>query len=396
MTEDRATLSAVIPIPGPATAGRAAPVPAGIVRRWSVRLLKVLLFLVIFSAAMEGGVLLIWGEQPKLPRHVVRAPWGLRYNEPNARYRHKSAYGTWYFRINGQGMRADRDYAYQRTPGVRRVVCIGDSFTIGYEVDVEQTFSAVLERELKAAGLPAEVLNCGMSGRGSAEELLYLERELFKYQPDVVVVAFYGNDLADNVRSALFKLDNGRLVDWNPEYVPGGRLANFLNTNPVFNFLNERSDAFSFFNFRLTQFIKRVMVQQNTDDLAPPAASTAAASQDEVDRIIHGPPEQQELAAAIYERMYQSCRVKKTPLVILSIPNQFVTHHEPLYDQFPLSRFDTHRPGLYYLPAKEFLDPYVATTELYYTDRTGHWTPFSHEKSGQALAAVMIGNGLLN
>ena len=71
------------------------------------------------------------GEQPKFPWHVVEAEWGLRYNEPEARYRHKSADVNIRFRINAQGMRADHDYSYSKPEGVKRIVSLGDSFTIG-------------------------------------------------------------------------------------------------------------------------------------------------------------------------------------------------------------------------------------------------------------------------
>jgi hypothetical protein len=142
---------------------------------------------------------------------VVEAPWGLRYNDPGSKYRHKSADGTWWFRINRQGMRDNRDFSYKKPDGVKRIISLGDSFTIGYQVDVDQTFSAVLERELQKAGHDVEVLNAGVSGFSNAEEALYLERELLKYDPDLVVLSFYSNDLTDNVRTGLFRLKDGNL-----------------------------------------------------------------------------------------------------------------------------------------------------------------------------------------
>ncbi len=112
--------------------------------------------------AAEAFVLVAVGEQVKFPRRVVEAPWGLQYNEPGAQYRHKSRDGTWYFRINSQGMRADRDYRHEKPPGVRRILVVGDSFTVGYEVDVEQTLAMVLERELRHRNLTVDVLNAGV------------------------------------------------------------------------------------------------------------------------------------------------------------------------------------------------------------------------------------------
>src|SRR5687768_812852 len=83
--------------------------------------------LLVCWALIEIFVLFLFGEQPKFPRHVVKAPWGLRYNDPGTHYRHKSADVTTYFRINGQGMRADREYAYAKPAGTKRIVSLGDS-----------------------------------------------------------------------------------------------------------------------------------------------------------------------------------------------------------------------------------------------------------------------------
>ena len=66
------------------------------------------------------------------------------------------------------------------------------------------------------------MLNAGVSGFSSAEECLYLERELMKYRPDLVIVSFCPNDLDDNVRTGLFKLEGDQLVEGRETYVPAG------------------------------------------------------------------------------------------------------------------------------------------------------------------------------
>ena len=151
----------------------------------------------------ELAIRLVLGEQPKFARHVVRAPWGIRYNDPSSRYRHRSADVDVEFAINRQGMRCDHDVEHAKPAGRRRIVSLGDSFTIGYEVAATETFSSVLEARLRAAGLDVEVLNCGVSGFSNAEECLYLERELLNYSPDLVLVSFFDNDLDDNIRTGL-------------------------------------------------------------------------------------------------------------------------------------------------------------------------------------------------
>src|SRR5687767_11459329 len=108
-------------------------------RRAMLAAITLCLGLVFASVLAEVGVLAVAGEQPKFPRHVVGGPFGLRINEPNAHYRHKSADVTVWFDINAQGMRAERDFAREKPSGSRRIVSLGDSFTVGYEVAAEDT-----------------------------------------------------------------------------------------------------------------------------------------------------------------------------------------------------------------------------------------------------------------
>jgi hypothetical protein len=353
--------------------------------RWLRRIVLLLVSLLITWFAGEALVLLVFGEQVKFPRHVVAAPWGLRYNEPHSRYRHKSADGTWQFRINGQGMRDDREFAYGKPAGTLRIVSLGDSFTVGYEVDVTQTFSAVLERELRAAGKNVEVLNAGVSGFSNAEQCLYLERELFKYQPDLVLATFFGNDLVDNTRTGLFRCDGATLVPWNETYVPAGRLADFLNKNAFFNFLSERSNLFVFAKERLTLFLKRDMVRENERNLA------AAGAPSNGEAVFA----QRKLAAAIFERMYAKVRERGLPLVIHDLPTQFGPPERPLDDLFPYEEFKTERDGLLFVASKEVLAPHVGKELLYRQRSHFHLTAFAHEQAGKLLARAILARGLL-
>ncbi len=346
-------------------------------------------------------VLLVVGEVPKFPRRVVQAPWGLRYNDPGAHYRHKSADGTWNFHINNQGMRADRDYTYQKPPGVKRIVNLGDSFTIGFEVDLEQNYSSVLERELIAAGMQVEVLNTGVSGFSNAEAYLYLERELLKYEPDLVCVSFWYNDPLDNIRSDLFRLEGDRLVKRNKEYIPMGKLANFLNTNWVFNVLSEHSNAFVFLKGRITGILKNIMDDANERELQHAVDQSASvdrkhqtnvnlntATREETDY-------QQRLTAAIFERIYMLLRQKHIPLLILNIPTPYYDRDDLLVEEFPLPHFDVNRAGVTFFPAKEVLNPYVNEELLHWERSQFHWTPFSHEQVGKALTGLILDLKLL-
>lgn len=347
---------------------------------------------------VETLVLLFYGEQPKFPRHVVEAPWGLRYNDPGSKYRHKSADGTWWFRINRQGMRDDRDFSYKKPNGVRRIISLGDSYTIGYEVDVEQTFSAVLERELRKAGHEVEVLNAGVSGFSNAEQALYLERELLKYDPDLVVLSFYVNDLTDNVRTGLFRMKDGNLQEAAETYIPAGRVGNFLNSSWFFNLLSERSSAFVFTKERATQILKAEMVRANQQILREDQqAETARARVEDPPGTLSQLPKQQsdpkrELADAIFERIYEQLRQRRIPFIIQSIPTRT---EEGLVDSFLAVEFDLEQPGLYFVSMRDHLAPFVGREQLYWDRSHNHWTPFSHDQSGRALANLIVEEQLL-
>jgi len=360
---------------------------------FSANLALLCVSVLIAALLLELGVVFIVGEQAKFSRHVLGAPFGLRINEPNATYRHKSADVTIRFKINGQGMRASCDYPYNKPLGVKRILSLGDSFTVGYEVDNNETFSSVIERELRSRGVAIEVLNAGVSGYSTAEECLYLERELLRYDPDLVLVSFFANDLVDNERTNLFRLERDQLVQSSLTYVPAGWLGNFLNTNPFFNFLSERSSAFVLIKERATQILKRDIVEANRRNLRYAISSTPFTHHDaggQEGNVVY----QRKLASAIFERMYRTTWGRGLPLLIQSIP---LRENNPnhLVETFPLEDFNVHRRGIWFFPAKRILDPQVGKELLYWEHSQGHWTPYSHALAGRALATLIFDEHLL-
>jgi hypothetical protein len=136
------------------------------------------------------------------------------------RWRHE---GSSHVRINRDGYR-DRDHTVAKPPGTVRVAVLGDSFTEAFQVEQEDAFWAVMERDLErvlaASHRRAEVLSFGVSGFNPTQELLLLRERVWRYTPDVVVLAvFTGNDVRDS-HPALAPLDgrpyfhlrDGRLV----------------------------------------------------------------------------------------------------------------------------------------------------------------------------------------
>ena len=117
-------------------------------------------------------------------------------------------------RINLKGLR-DREHAYERSDDSGRVLVIGDSFAWGYGVEESQRFSQLLE-----TSMGVEVINAGVSGYSTDQELLWLRNEGIKYDPDLVILVLSGNDIGDNSQQLVntiyykpqFVKEEGRLI----------------------------------------------------------------------------------------------------------------------------------------------------------------------------------------
>lgn len=103
----------------------------------------------------------------------------------------------WEARFNSYGLR-DREYDLQK-PGVKRILLLGDSFTFGYGLNAEDTFDEVLERMLNESGTNEyQVLNAGVGGWGTIQEVLYALDHLKVFHPDAIVLTYCPNDQVDD------------------------------------------------------------------------------------------------------------------------------------------------------------------------------------------------------
>lgn len=109
-------------------------------------------------------------------------------------------------RFNRQGFRgSDRRGS---TDGSFQISVLGDSFVAAIGVNQQETMVEQLEKRLNAAAADAgdqangsrySVANYGVSGMGTAQELLVWRHYAKAAHPDLVILCFYnGNDLSDN------------------------------------------------------------------------------------------------------------------------------------------------------------------------------------------------------
>jgi lysophospholipase L1-like esterase len=108
---------------------------------------------------------------------------------------------VWHLRTNGLGLRGDEIQA-DKPAGTFRVVVLGDSWTVGINVEREDSYVAQLADLLAQMAAPrrTEVLNFGVIG-GRAETGRRLLGRVLALHPDLVVVAYAQND-EESVRDA--------------------------------------------------------------------------------------------------------------------------------------------------------------------------------------------------
>jgi lysophospholipase L1-like esterase len=120
--------------------------------------------------------------------------WRLK---PNATTRH-ALMGEYDVQVqaNSQGLN-DFEHTYQKPSNTYRILVLGDSFTEGVQVPIADGFPHLLGECLnKHYQHSIEVINGGMSYYATVEELFFLQHEGVRYEPDLILVAFYiGNDI---------------------------------------------------------------------------------------------------------------------------------------------------------------------------------------------------------
>ena len=98
----------------------------------------------------------------------------------------------------------------------------------------------------------------------NAEELIFFEQEGIKYQPDVVVLGFFVNDLSDNVRTNLYRLgDDDNLILHKNRYLPAIGIRNFLNSFWLYRWSSENSYLHNYLSNVATNFSKKRLAKKN-------------------------------------------------------------------------------------------------------------------------------------
>ena len=233
--------------------------------------------LLVYSVLFAEVFIRIFDPQAVMPRYITGTAWGVRGNIPYSHYWHHTPEVDVEYRINGQGLRAEREYPLQKSPGTCRIALFGDSFFFGLESGYKNTFGALLEQRLREQKINAEVLNFAVGGFGTAEMLQTYEKFGLKFDPDIVIFSWEASDFNDNVRSDLYRLRSGRLERANAAYLPAVGIQDALMRFAAYRFVADHSQLYTFVRERFNRIVKQQLVGAQQAALGVPQAGDADA-----------------------------------------------------------------------------------------------------------------------
>lgn len=332
----------------------------------------------------------------------------------------QTAEGRAYIVMNGDGLR-DREHALAKPPDTLRIAVLGDSYAQALQVDIAETFWSILERDLNScpalSAQTVEVINFGVGGYSTAQELLTLRHQAWKYDPDVVLLAFLsGNDLGDNTREIrtsatvpYFILKDGELVLDNSYRDTAFNVKIALGYDRLINILNK---------LRIVQVIKearRVLpAVLSPGDEQSPGRYPPEIFNDGLQHAVYAPPRNAawakawEVTEAILAQTVKEVREGGADFWLVHLTNGIQVHpdtdvreafrrHLGLSDlRYPNRRLAALAERLD-IPLVDLADPlaeHAAANSVYLhgfsgSEGRGHWNAEGHKAAGRVIAESM-------
>jgi len=265
-----------------------------------ILLINVVVLVVLFALLEGGASLLFIANQIRLTP-LAEASYS-RYDEtlgwvsrPNVTFLDMYGPGV-YLRTNSQSFRNDRDFTKAVPSGKTRIICSGDSFTLGFGVNNDQAWCQ------RIAGLNPqfETVNMGQGGYGFDQAYLWYMRAGTQLDHQVHLFAFITDDF--------FRMQTDRFLGYGKP-VLGLRNDSVVVTNqPVpktWWFTRWRgSHAHAIGNLNIVNLARRLFVK-------PPASEQEVAARNQAT---------QKIVSRAFENLERTNRQKNSRLVLVYLP----------------------------------------------------------------------------
>lgn len=167
--------------------------------------LGLLCFSLLLAVGLMEGILQLVYSPPYLRRPVTsfddKIGWALEPGTYPVSRKETETFEGFDIYVNDLRMRHP-EIDLRPAAGTRRVTLLGDSFTFGMLIPPERLLAAEAQRRLdELLGIGrVEVVNTGTQGWGTGHQWLYVQYLRSRgYESDLYVLAFFPNDLLDNL-----------------------------------------------------------------------------------------------------------------------------------------------------------------------------------------------------
>lgn len=281
------------------------------------RLLAWITSILLLFVVLEAIVRLATTAPPTEPD----ARLGWVYKQNTHQTRSIAGGGTFDFVTNSARLRAPEGHGTgPKKPGETRVLFVGDSFTMGWALEADATFAARVEEISGKAGQLVTCIPAGTESYYTDQECLWLEDHVAEYQPDVVVLCPFANDVTGNALPK-YLATNKPLF----EIGPNGEIAR--TPAPV-------SDARPFYlkMSRLLSQINSIRLAMGSRVAVPAEAGGGKLQLDDFAFLAKDTEISKKgwtATAAIAKRLVEKARAGGARHVFVApIPNKFEVHHE--------------------------------------------------------------------
>jgi hypothetical protein len=278
------------------------------------------------------------------------------------------------FHTNALGFRNRAPIAETIPPGRLRLVCSGDSFTLGYGVSDDQAWC----NQLASIDSRIEAVNMGQGGYGIDQAYLWYLRDGLKLRHDVQVFAFITVDFG-RMRDAAFlgypkpvlAIENGRLVTRN---VPVPRRSEWL--------VKTRELLRTTASFRTVQLLQSWMPRR-----ASRGAAAVASGSEQDDPL-------RPVVAGVFESLRNVHRERGSVLVLVYLPMQadHAGQQSDAWRRFVRDQADREQVAfidlvedLRTIPAREIDRYFIQAGEPAFGRGAGHYSVKGNEFIARAL-----------
>lgn len=338
--------------------------------------------LLIFSLVVAGilGEGILWMvdhplSKPFVDRNTWQEPSGILGFKMASNFEGIGPVGSW-VKTNSQGVRDDVEHPWTKSSGTIRILGIGDSFTFGWGVSLEETFLKKLEHNLKQmTGREIETINAGVPQWDLNHYYVYLKNIGIQYSPDIILLTYFFNDIPQFIQET---------IPADPEYdkqvaYKGG----IFGSSVLFNFLKSQADhlrrknRLASVDFLSTLEARRPeLIQQATRLLL------SNSNQAQTRSSFH-------ILKALLEKIQAVAQKNNSHLVVMLVPDVAQTHHAELQYINQVLASLTQEMHIPFVDITPILESASDPRDFYLWPRDWHTNIKGHEKMAEALVPLV-------